>query len=391
MQLHCVRIGRSPRLLITLVGLSLSVTLQSCTRAEGQPDADSIHRLNVADEDPESARQPLAAVLDLDYSKELSWWTWREVLLSRLRHHQFEDLDEFADEARATRGRFPGGDWKLFNIYDVTNEPAAGADVTEEEWQAHLGLFEDWIQKYPDSATARAAYADTWVRYAWHARGPRAARDLSATQKKLFAERLERAKEVAVEALSRGLRCPHYYSVLLSVGQGQGWSRSEFDKVFEAAITGEPLYRSFYHEKGSYLLPRWYGKDGDWQSFAEESADRLGADEGADMFYFIYSDMVGYYYGERDLPGLVRPVWNRLKQGFEARERLHGVTVDERTVFGRYAYIAGDRAVVQSVLEKIGDQWNQALWGSIQRDQLVSWASVSDRQASADISLRDPK
>jgi len=195
MQLHCVRIGRSPRLLITLVGLSLSVTLQSCTRAEGQPDADSIHRLNVADEDPESARQPLAAVLDLDYSKELSWWTWREVLLSRLRHHQFEDLDEFADEARATRGRFPGGDWKLFNIYDVTNEPAAGADVTEEEWQAHLGLFEDWIQKYPDSATARAAYADTWVRYAWHARGPRAARDLSATQKKLFAERLERAKD----------------------------------------------------------------------------------------------------------------------------------------------------------------------------------------------------
>src|SRR5688572_4629080 len=274
MQLQQVRIERSRGLLIALAAISLSIMLQSCTN--GQQPAESVHRLEIVDEDPQSATQPLASVLDLDYNANMSWWTWREILLSRLRHHQFEDTDKFADDVRETRARFPGGGWKLFEIYDQTNEPSAGSDVTEEEWQAHLKLFEEWIAKYPDSPTARAGYADTWVRYAWHARGAGTAKGLTPTQKKLFAERLKRAKEVADEALSLGMHCPHLYSVLLSVGQGEGWSREEYDQVFEAAIASEPLYRSFYHKKGSYLLPRWHGHDGDWQDFAEESADRLG-------------------------------------------------------------------------------------------------------------------
>ena len=391
MQSNRVRIGRAPRLLGALIGLSVSIGLQQCTKADDRPGVESIHRLEVVDEDPESAKQPLSTVLQLDYSADRSWWTWRKVLLSRLRHHQFEDLDKLADDARTTRARFPGGGWKLFSIYDDTNEPSAGADVTEEEWQAHLKLFEDWIAKYPDSPTARAGYADTWVRYAWHARGPKPARDLSSTQKRLFAERMKRAREVAVDALLSGLRCPHLYSVLLSVGQAEGWSRIKYDDVFEAAVAYEPLYRSFYHKKGSYLLPRWHGREGDWQSFAEESASRLGGDAGADMFFFIYTDMASFYYGKQDIPGLIRPVWNRLKEGFEARERLHGVSADERTKFGHYAYIVGDRHAVQTVLEKLGSYWNQTLWGSLQRDQLVSWAAASDKQASADVSLREPK
>jgi len=391
MELKNVWTGRSSWIGIAVFVFGLSTTLQSCTKADDRQEVESVHRLKVVDEDPQSAKQPLSAVLDLDYTTELSWWTWRDVLLSRLRHHQFEDLDKFADDARASRSRFPGGGWKLFNIYDVTNEPAAGADVTEEEWQAHLKLFEEWIANNPDSATARAGYADTWVRYAWHARGPKPARELSSTQKKLFAERLKRAKEVVVDSMSHGLRCPQFYSVLLSVGQGEGWNRSQYDEVFEAAVAYEPLYRSFYHKKGSYLLPRWYGRDGDWEAFAEESADRLGADAGADLFYFIYTDMASSYYGERDIPGLVRPVWNRLKEGFDAKERLHGATPDEQARFGHYAYLVGDRPVVQNVLKKLGNQWNQGVWGAVQRDQLIAWAAESDNQASADLALRGVK
>ena len=134
-------------------------------------------------------------------------------------------------------------------------------------------------------------------------------------------------------------------------------------------------------------MPRWFGRDGAWESFAGDTADRLGGDAGADMFFFIYSDMASYYYGERDLPGLVRPVWNRLREGFDARERLHGVTADQRTVFGHYAYLAGDKATVQTVLDKLGDHWNQGLWGALQRDQLITWAADSDKQARADFSL----
>jgi len=389
MQSQYVRIERSSHFLIAFVVLSLSFVLLSCTKADGRPKVTNIHRLNVVDEDAESAKQPLSSVLNLDFNKETSWWTWREILLSRLRHHQFQDIDQFADEVRQTRARFPGGAWKLSAIYDNTNEPSAGSDVTEEEWQAHLKLLEEWIAKYPSSPTARAGYAESWVRYAWHGRGAGWARDLNSTQKQLFAERLKRAKETADEALSLGMRCPQLYSVLLSVGQGQSWSRMEYDHVFQAAIAYEPLYRSFYHNKGTYLSPRWFGREGDWEAFAVDTADRLGGDAGADMFFFIYSDMASFYYGERDLPRLVRPVWSRLRDGFDARERLHGVTADQRTVFGHYAYLAGDKARVQTVLDKLGDHWNQGLWGALQRDQLLTWAAAdSDKQARADFSLR---
>ena len=129
MQLQQVRIERSRGLLFALAAISLSIMLQSCTNGE-QP-AKSVHRVEIVDEDPQSATQPLASVLDLDYNANLSWWTWREILLSRLRHHQFEDIDKFADDVRETRARCPGGGWKLFEIYDQTNEPSAGSDVTE--------------------------------------------------------------------------------------------------------------------------------------------------------------------------------------------------------------------------------------------------------------------
>jgi hypothetical protein len=250
MKLSHVRIQRWWRLTLALVTMSLAIVFHSCTKADDSPAVDApqvqnVHRLKVVDEDPESAKQPLSWVLDLDYNTDESWWTWRDVLLSRLRHRQFEDIDKFADEVRETRARFPGGGWKLFDIYDETNEPSAGADVTEEEWQAHLKLFEEWIAQYPNSPTARAAYADTWIRYAWHARGSGAARDVSLTQRKLFEERLKRAKEIAVEALRLPVRCPHLYSVLLSIGQAEGWSRKEYDEMFEAAVAFEPLYRAF--------------------------------------------------------------------------------------------------------------------------------------------------
>ena len=57
-----------------------------------------------------------------------------------------------------------------------------------------------------------------------------------------------------------------------TVALGQGWRRNEYDALYKKAVEGEATYYEFYFRKAYYLLPRWYGKPGEWERFAEEAA-----------------------------------------------------------------------------------------------------------------------
>jgi len=182
---------------------------------------------------------------------------------------------------------------------------------------------------------------------------------------------------VVDEALSLPDRCPHLYDVQLTVARWQGWRREDYDRLFEEAVVFAPRYRALYRNKAIYLLPRWGGREGEWKEFAEDSANRLGGPEGEDLYYFLFSAMSAYYEDDEVL-ALLKPVWPRLRRSFEASEDLYGVNPDLLNMFGKYAYFAGDKETVQTMINRIGSHWNQGIWGNLDPAQVQTWATSNN-------------
>ena len=96
---------------------------------------------------------------------------YKDTISGMLHERNFEQLDCVADHARSNQERFPGGMWKLHELYKGLSEPVAQQHATEEDWKRLLELLQSWIAEQPKSITARVALASAWINYAWDARG----------------------------------------------------------------------------------------------------------------------------------------------------------------------------------------------------------------------------
>jgi hypothetical protein len=56
--------------------------------------------------------------------------------------------------------------------------------------------------------------------------------------------------------------------------------------------------------------------------------------------------------------------WDRVKRGFASLERLYGGTNYERNALAFMAVRQGDQEFAQQLFARIGDNWNQRVWGS---------------------------
>jgi hypothetical protein len=376
-----------------LVSLVYSLPVwSSLFRSESHTTHAAVQRLPVVDEDQASAAQPLSTVLDLDFMHDgndgNSYTKFDQSVRSRLRHHQFQDLDAFASDLRKTKSRIPGGGWRLYRFYSQLTEPAAGTNVSDGEWQTHLKLLLDWIEAYPQSITARVAYGNTLVNYAWRARGDGLGSEVTNRQWTLFDERLAQAEKVLTEAYDLPTRCPQWYAAMQTVALGQSWKRSKYDELFEEAIRFEPLYLNYYTQKAYYLLPRWYGEDGDSERFAAQAADEIGGAEGGALYYFVFTYLTTFYKQDRVLESKVIASWPRLKQGFADTDRLYKVAFSVVNLYAKMAYIAGDKSETRAAIERIGTNWHKSVWGSQENfDRAKSWAMVPPPNTSQKIGI----
>jgi hypothetical protein len=88
------------------------------------------------------------------------------------------------------------------------------------------------------------------------------------------------AKDTLNDATSLDAKCPEWFVAMQGVAQGQEWTVPEETELVEKAIAYEPAYYSFYGRHANFLLPRWYGEEGDIAKFATQAADRIGGKDG---------------------------------------------------------------------------------------------------------------
>ncbi len=348
--------------------------LNPASSAGGSSATKDIHR--VVEESAASAALPLQQAVDrLDFLNDpKAEEVFKVIVQSRLRKEEFEALEVLAGRYRATKERFPGGNWKLEVLIVALGEHPMGQDAPEAQWKIHLDRLERWSRSQPFSITAPVVHAGAWADYAWKARGNGYANTVSRRGFNAFEERLSQARLLLNEAVQGGRpRCPSWYARMQIVALGQGWDKAEYDHLFDAAVAQEPLYRSFYRNKANYLQAKWYGAEGDWQAFATEACDRLGGEDGDEMYYYI-ADFVDESYDAKpflELPGFS---WERTKRGFWVAQARNGMPMRQANWHAVYTNAACDQVEARKVLALIGTRCDVSCWND-KKDLFDRWAA----------------
>ncbi len=268
----------------------------------------------------------------------------------------YSELDNIAARVQNERLRFRGGFWQIHIFYVMISNPGS-LTATDAEWQANIASLEKWSKDYPDSPVPRIALGQLYGRFAWKARGNGVAKTVTSDGWDLFNQRIQRARQILDDSAKMSVNCPEWYQGMQLVARAQSWPQKQVDALVEQAFNHEPGYYYFATEHANYLLPKWGGKPGETEQYAEQISDRTGGDEG-NIEYFMIAAFINCC-RRTQAPGFS---WTRVKQGFAALDRQFGTTNQQRNVMAWLALRAGDKETAQQMFARIGNDWNESVW-----------------------------
>jgi hypothetical protein len=240
----------------------------------------------------------------------------RNQALSLLATKDYDKLDALAAKLRASKECSADGVWQLASVYDGLAPLNSAPDTAWDDRVMALGA---WAAARPESITARVAWADVLVAYAWKARGGGEVNTVTTEGWRLFFQRLGQAVTILNAARSLNEQCPEYWSTLMRAALGLQVKRLQFDGIFDEAIKSEPGYETYYYRRAIYLLPRWYGREGEWESDLARQADKLGGENGDVLYAQVVWNLNQLYFVTPFPDGNLS--WKRVDHGFEIIEK----------------------------------------------------------------------
>ena len=293
-----------------------------------------------------------------DRTDDYAMLVYSGVFYEALTHRDFDLLDRAADAARASKEKVAGGFWRLEEIYIGLERPFTA--TSDYEWNQHLQLLKEWAKAKPNSLTAPVALAQTYVLFAWKARGGGMANTVSEESWKLFHERLHEAYAALAAAADRGQQlCPVWYSVMQQIALGESWPRELYERLFAKAVTRNPTFYDYYRQKVIYLLPQWHGNPGELAEYVDSVAQSEN-DANSSLLYFLINESVGMYdWSEKRKPAAHYDV---LKRGFLNLQKTHGATLRDTNWACYKALLANDRPFAKELFTQLKDNADLRIW-----------------------------
>jgi hypothetical protein len=346
------------------VFLATAILLAGCSKksADTPPNDGYAHNIST------NGLPFTVTVVETDQSKE--WATLSKLSLIYLEKQDYDQLEELAGERRTVEDAWPDGDWRVVPVY-AGLELSANQD--DSAWLARQKAFEAWVQARPESITARVALARHLTDYAWKARGNGYANTVSDRAEQLFEERLRQAWTVLSEAKSLKEKCPVYWTSVMKVALGLGIPKEQFNRIFQEAVQAYPDYTPIYIQRGIFLLPRWYGQEGEWVADLTKSADEIGGEKG-DILYARVAWSLKWTSGKKNFfEGNTNLSWERIDRGWAVLEREFPDSLEAIHIHGHMAALAGDGKMARKCLMKTEGKVTLHTW--VSKGEFIDFAN----------------
>ena len=298
-----------------------------------------------------------STVSEIEQRKQIS-----QQAAESLRADNFAELEKTAEDFRTNKSRLPSGLWKLFYFYEGVESPSKSATGTE--WTAHLGRLEKWRMQYPQSITVHTALAQAYMEYAWQARGNGFVGTVTEEGWRLFRERINKAEEYVQAARKLPATDPQLdYVDLMAGGKGLNWDWRQYNAVFDDAVKREPQYVSLYVQKAWLCLPRWHGKPGDVERFAQEAVRLTQSTEGKAMYARLAVSLRKTTLKGSRFFDVYHFSWPDVRDGFRDLEKQYPHSLWNLNQFCCLATHANDAKTAHELFDRIGDRWVGDVWG----------------------------
>ncbi len=310
------------------------------------------------------------AVTVVETEQSTEWGRLSRLALHYLQATNYDELEKLAEDGRSAEDAWPDGDWRVVPVY-------VGLELSDSEddksWLSREVAIKGWMDARPESVTARIALARHLMSYAWKARGSGFANTVSDDAEKIFEKRLREAA-VALGA-ARGLtqKCPVYWTALMTVARGLGVDRAHFDAICQQAIQAYPDYTPIYVQRGTYLLPRWFGEEGEWERDLAKSADRMGGEKGDILYAQVAWALKNYSEHGNIFDDTKALSWERIDRGWDALEKKSPDSPEAIQAHGHMAGLAGDREKAKACLMKTGGKIALSQWYS--KGEFIDYAN----------------
>lgn len=264
---------------------------------------------------------------------------------------RFADLDAKAAELRAGQALFGDGSWKIRKFYAALELPD---NANSAKWKADGAIHEEWLKAKPSAITAHVATAAYHVRHAWNARGSGYASSVTEKRAHYFEKRLASAMEMLQAGRKLPEKDPIWWSIAMSCALGQGWERADYDRLGAEAVAFAPMYHGYDCQRAYWLMPRWYGEEGEWEAFALKAAARKDG-LGAEIYARIAIDMIPFF---DSVFKESQASWPKAKEGLQEMRRKYPDSVRLVNEAALLATMAEDQAFAKEMFDLLGDSYH---------------------------------
>jgi hypothetical protein len=288
----------------------------------------------------------------------------RDQFKAAIRQHfsraEFETLETLAEELRQSRERFSDGTWLSDAYFSAF---AIAADASPDRYAAFEQKLGNWETARPGSLVLVIVRAGFHRDRAWHLMNRRDEGKVTAEGRESFRRELSIARQI-LESHPAAKMYPEYFSVMQSIAFGQRWPKDEYFRLFAEATSVERDYYAFYFKAAAYLLPRWSGKKGEWEEFAEQRRRERGVGvEGDALYARIAWSMKDNY---RNLFRDTAVSWEAMASGFEYLMKQFPDSRYLKNAYANFAWKAGDRVRLRKLLAEIRNDPDMNIWVNLE-------------------------
>jgi hypothetical protein len=281
-----------------------------------------------------------------------------------LAHDDFQTLETLAAELFQSRERSVDGALLLTCFIGAFDVPVNAPD---EDFAFRASKLAAWSRARPASPLAPLLQAGLHRDLAYHAVGTGEFRKITKETRAVYRKEMDAMRQV-LESHPGAKRYPQYYDLMMTVATCRRWPRPAFFAVYDEAVRAHPDYHAYQLDAAERLLPKWGGRPGEWEAFAERERRRIGGPVGDALYAHIGWSMRHRYHN------LFRETaysWETMAAGFQYILKEHPQSEFLKNAYAYFCWKAGDAARLREALPAVRANPDMEMWVNLENVALA--------------------